>query len=83
MTIRCLLSIVSPAGEGYGEVKANSLHQLAAIMPAAVLSYAVRHIHEEPGYAAIDDSELFDLLAGLLEDIEHHGKNDSGSRVAL
>ena len=83
MTIRCLLSIVCPAGKGFGEVKANSLHQLALIMPAAVVSYEVRHIDEESGYATVDDSELFDLLAGLLKDIEHDGKNDPGALVIL
>ena len=69
MTIKCLIAIDTPDGKGFAEVHANSLHQLAELMPGSVLRYEICHYEEAAQSPVIQDSELFDLLAGVLADM--------------
>lgn len=64
----CLVTLLTPAGEGVAEVHVNSLHQLAVMMPATVTSY---HVQDKGDCMrpSISDSELYDLLVALVADI--------------
>lgn len=76
MAICCLISLTTTAGTGYVEVCINSLHQLALIMPAPVISYEVqRQVDQTIHSQNILDNELYDLLIGLLDDIEKGQKH--------
>lgn len=57
------------------EIHVNSLHQLAVLMPASVISYEVYDNGECPR-AAVSDGELYDLLVGVVRDIDLQARHD-------
>lgn len=69
MTKRCLVTLTTPAGQGFIEVQVNSLHQLAVLMPATVIAYEVEDNGECPR-PPIPDTEVFDTLVSVVEDIQ-------------
>ena len=79
MTLNCIVCMSTPEGCGFAEVRVNSLHQLAVVMPAPVVSYEVRSQVECPSGAQVVDAELFDLLIGVVHDIECQCGDDSGN----
>ena len=68
MTKSCLVTIVTSTGHCVAELHINSLHQLALLMPASVISYEV-YDNGESSLGAVSDSELYDLLLGLIKGI--------------
>ncbi len=69
MTRHCLVCISTLDGTGFAEVQVNSVHQLAMVMPGAVISYEVQNQGESTSGANVEDDELFDLLMGAVQDI--------------
>lgn len=69
VTKKCLVTFTIAAGEGVAEVHVNSLHQLAVMMPASVISYAVLD-HGDSARGMIDDAQLYDLLLGVIRDTD-------------
>jgi hypothetical protein len=76
MALNCLVHLSISAGQGFAEVRVNSLHQLALIMPASVISYEVRRPAESVSSAHVEDAELFEVLLGIVRDIEHQSAGD-------
>lgn len=76
MTLNCLICLSTPDGRGFAEVRVNSLHQLAVVMPAPVISYEVRSQVVSTSGARVLDAELFDILEGAVRDIKCQGAND-------
>jgi len=70
MTLNCLVCMSTPDGCAFAEVRVNSLHQLAVVMPAPVVTYEIRCQVECACGAQVLDAELFDLLIGVVRDIE-------------
>ena len=70
MTLICLVSLSTPDGCGFAEVRVNSLHQLAVVMPAPVVSYEIRYQVNCGCGTQVLDVELFDLLMGVVKDIQ-------------
>lgn len=68
MCLRCLLAISTTTGKGYAVVCVNSLHQLAVMMPASVVSYEVQEIEETNSPAHVFDGELFTKLVKISND---------------
>lgn len=68
MCLRCLLALSTISGDGYAVVCVNSLHQLATVMPATVVSYEVQEIEDAISPAHILDAELFSELVQISED---------------
>lgn len=68
MCLRCLLAISTTMGSGYAVVCVNSLHQLAVLMPASVVSYEVQEIAETISPAHVFDEELFKELVKISKD---------------
>lgn len=69
MTINCFIVLSTSDGVGCAEIRVTSLLQLARLMPAQVVRYVV----EEKGpsmYAPVTDGELYDLLVGVIRDID-------------
>lgn len=77
MTLKCLVILSTCSGQVLAEVLVNSLHQLAVVMPASVVSYEVQN-NGQCGYAVVNDSELFDVLIGLLNDAEDESRQEGG-----
>jgi hypothetical protein len=68
MTTNCLLTMTTISGQCCAEVRVNSLHQLALLMPPSVVSYELI----DKGLSAhpfVSDQELFDLLVGVVRDL--------------
>ena len=76
MTFNCLVCMSTPEGCGFAEVRVNSLHQLAVVMPAPVVSYEIRSQVECPGSAQVVDAELFDVLVSVVQDIKCQWASD-------
>jgi len=69
MTLNCLVKLTTHIGQAMAEVRINSLHQLAVVMPASVVSYEVQN-NGECNYEPVNDAELFDLLNGVISDVK-------------
>ena len=69
MTLNCFVILCTSNGRGFAEVRVNSLHQLARLMPASVVSYVASH-NGDSARGPIRDAELYDLLMGLISDID-------------
>ena len=63
----CLVILSTSAGSCIAEIRVDSLHQLALVMPATVISYEVRD-NGECGVSKVGDEELFELLTGVIRD---------------
>lgn len=75
MTKNCLLSLSTSTGHGVAEIHVNSLHQLAVLMPASVVCYEVYDNGECPR-GLVSDAELYDLLVGVIRDIDLNSRED-------
>ncbi len=69
MTLNCLISLLTPQGVGFTEVRVNSLHQLAILMPGSVLTYEICQQAQTTSGARVDDAELFNLLTWAVSEI--------------
>lgn len=67
MTKTCLVTFVTVNGIAVAEVHINSLHQLALLMPASVVSYEV-YDNGDCSCGPVIDSELYELLLGVIAD---------------
>lgn len=71
MALDCLVTFITATGRGTAEVRANSLHQLAVLMPGAVVTYQVRDNGDCKGVVVSDD-DLYSQLVSVIGDIEEH-----------
>ena len=69
MALNCLICMSTPNGTGYTEVRINSLHQLAMLMPGHVVTYEVCQQLVTNSGARVEDAELFDLLIWAVSEI--------------
>lgn len=69
MPLNCLITMRTPAGSAVAEIRVNSIEQLARVMPPQVTSYDVRDNGQSPR-GPVADTELHDLLTGILADAE-------------
>ena len=79
MCLRCLLALSTSQGECYAVVCIETLHQLAVLMPASVLSYEVQEIEEIFSPAEVVDTELFSELVDIVVDYEQSVIDSRGS----
>ena len=82
MCLRCLLALSTAEGKCYAVVHIKSLHQLAMLMPASVVSYEVQEIEDVFSPAEIIDTELFSDLVEIVLDYEHSMHSQSARRAA-
>lgn len=68
MAKKCVIKLSTPDGLAIAEVHVSSLHQLALLMPATVITYEVED-QGVSGRGPVSDSELYDLLIGLIASI--------------
>lgn len=69
MPLNCLICMSTADGIGFAEVRVNSLHQLATLMPGNVVAYEVRQQINSTAGARVDDAELYDVLNGAVSEI--------------
>lgn len=81
MTKNCLVTFFTSIGHGVAEINVNSLHQLAVLMPASVVSYEVQDNGDE-ARGPVSDVELYELLLDLVSDINAH-RNEAADRNDL
>ncbi len=82
MTLNCFISLLTPQGKGFTEVRVNSVHQLAVLMPGTVLAYEIHQQAQTTSGARVDDAELFNLLTRAVSEIAcqcENGHTDSCS----
>ena len=70
MCLRCLLALSTSQGRCYAVVCTETLHQLALLMPASVISYEIQETEEVVSPAEVIDIELFSSLVGVVIDHE-------------
>lgn len=70
-----LITLETAAGRSVAEVHVNTLHQLTAMMPESVVAYDVVD-NGMSVHSPVSDSELHDLLAGLVQDIENANEDN-------
>lgn len=73
MCLRCLVELYTISGTGYAVVCVNSLHQLAVLMPASVVSYEVQEIEQVICPAYVIDAELYTELTKISSDVSPIG----------
>ena len=71
MSLRCLLELTTSDGTCYAMVCVHTLHQLAVLMPAPVVSYELQIIEELPCSGPVDDDELYMELMHIIEDMHN------------